>query len=127
MDEDKPFAGHAAIVTGATRENDRAIVLKLARRGAAVAFNYAQSVKAAAEFNGGIEALGIIPVPCHVAQTEDVKGLYNACKETFGRIDFLVNNAGITRDNPIPSVREEDWYVVIDTNLKGALRAACSS
>jgi 3-oxoacyl-[acyl-carrier protein] reductase len=61
-----------------------------------------------------------------VADTAGAAEMVKQVKEALGRIDFLVNNADITRDNLIPSVKEEDWDAVIDTNLKGALRAACS-
>ena len=122
MSDEKPFAGRAAIVTGATRGIGRAIALELARRGASVAFNYAQSAEAAAGLKNEIEALGVgvLAAQCDVAQTEAVAELCKQVKDTFGRIDFLVNNAGITRDNLILRMKEADWDAVIDTNLKGA-------
>ena len=122
MSDEKPFAGRAAIVTGATRGIGRAIALELARRGASVAFNYAQSAEAAAGLKNEIEGLGVgvLAAQCDVAQTEAVAELCKQVKDTFGRIDFLVNNAGITRDNLILRMKEADWDAVIDTNLKGA-------
>jgi len=122
LSDEKPFAGRAAIVTGATRGIGRAIALELARRGASVAFNYAQSAEAAAGLKNEIEALGVgvLAAQCDVAQTEAVAELCKQVKDTFGRIDFLVNNAGITRDNLILRMKEADWDAVIDTNLKGA-------
>jgi 3-oxoacyl-[acyl-carrier protein] reductase len=122
LSDEKPFAGRAAIVTGATRGIGRAIALELARRGASVAFNYAQSAEAAAELKREIEALsvGVLAVQCDVAQTEAAAEMVKQTKDAFGRIDFLVNNAGITRDNLILRMKESDWDAVIDTNLKGA-------
>ncbi|MGH9900746.1 MAG: 3-oxoacyl-[acyl-carrier-protein] reductase [Pyrinomonadaceae bacterium] len=121
-DGDQSFAGRVAIVTGATRGIGRAIALELARRGAAVAFNYAKSAEAADTLKAEIEAMGVgaFSAQCDVAQTEAAAEMVKAVKEAFGRVDFLVNNAGITRDNLILRMKEDDWDAVIDTNLKGA-------
>src|ERR1043165_4804023 len=122
MPEQKPFAGRVAIVTGGTRGIGGAIVLELARRGADVAFNYAKSADAAESLKTELEALGVrsFALRCDVTDTEAAAGLGQQAKDTFGRIDYLVNNAGITRDNLIMRMREDDWDEVIDTNLKGA-------
>src|ERR1043165_7345891 len=119
MPDQKQFAGRVAIVTGGTRGIGRAIAVELARRGADVAFNYAKSAEAAESLKSELGERALA-VQCDVANTEAVAQMVQQVKETFGRIDFLVNNAGITRDNLILRMKEDDWDQVIDTNLKGA-------
>jgi 3-oxoacyl-[acyl-carrier protein] reductase len=122
MSNQKPFTGRAAIVTGATRGIGRAIALELARNGADVAFNYAKSVEAAESLTRELETLGVrtLASQCDVASTDAAAEMVKQVKEAFGRIDFLVNNAGVTRDNLILRMKENDWDEVMDTNLKGA-------
>jgi 3-oxoacyl-[acyl-carrier protein] reductase len=122
MSDQKQFSGRTAIVTGATRGIGRAIALELARRGADVAFNYAKSAEAAESLGAEITALGVrvLATQCDVANTEAAANMVKEVKDAFGRIDFLVNNAGITRDNLILRMKESDWDSVMDTNLKGA-------
>jgi 3-oxoacyl-[acyl-carrier protein] reductase len=120
--EDKMFEGRSAIVTGGTRGIGKAIVLELARRGANVAFNYSKSADEAETLKGDVKAMGVnvFAAQCDVANTEAAAEFVVQVKETFGSIDYLVNNAGITRDQLILRMKEEDWDSVIDTNLKGA-------
>src|SRR5258706_12210068 len=122
MSDQKSFTGRVAIVTGATRGIGRAIALELARRGADVAFNYARSAEAAESLKAEIEGLGVrsLAPQGDVANTQEAAETVKQVKETFGRIDFLVNNAGIVRDTLILRMKEDDWDAVIDTNLKGA-------
>jgi len=122
VSDQKPFTGRVAIVTGATRGIGRAIALEVGRRGANVAFNFAKSVEAAEGLKAELEGLGSrgLSFQCDVGNTESAAEMVKQVKEELGRIDYLVNNAGITRDNLILRMKEADWDEVIDTNLKGA-------
>ena len=110
MSEQKTFTGRAAIVTGGTRGIGRAIAIELARRGADVAFNYAKSADSAESLKTELEALGVrsLAFQCDVGNTEAAAEMVKQVKDTFGRIDFLVNNAGVTRDNLILRMKEDD-------------------
>lgn len=114
--------GKVAIITGASRGIGRAIAVKFAQNGADVAILYASN-RAAAE--GVLEECRSFGVRAE-AYCCDVAD-FNACKETvslvkngFGKVDLLVNNAGITRDGLIVTMKESDYDAVLDTNLKGA-------
>jgi 3-oxoacyl-[acyl-carrier protein] reductase len=119
---EKQFSGKSAIVTGATRGIGRAIALELAGRGANVAFNFARSQEEADKLKAEIEALGVkaFANACDVANTEAAAEFVKTVQGEFGTVDFLINNAGITRDNLIMRMKEDDWDAVVDTNLKGA-------
>jgi 3-oxoacyl-[acyl-carrier protein] reductase len=119
---EKTFQGRSAIVTGGARGIGKAIVIELARRGADVAFNYSKSADEADKLKTEIEALGAktYAAQCDVASTSAAADFVGKVKDEFGSIDMLVNNAGITRDQLIMRMKEEDWDAVIDTNLKGA-------
>lgn len=121
-DSTKPLAGRTALITGATRGIGRAIALELAQRGADIAFNYASSAAAAEELQAAIQNLGGIcyAAQCDVANTEAAAAFVKQAQKELGRIDFLVNNAGITKDTLILRMKESDWDAVLDTNLKGA-------
>jgi 3-oxoacyl-[acyl-carrier protein] reductase len=112
-----------ALITGAGRAGKgigRSIALRLAREGARVAiadFVPEAADAVAKEIVGlGGEALAVYG---SVANTEDVEKMVQATVDRFGRIDILVNNAGITRDNLIVRMSEQEWDMVLDTNLKG--------
>lgn len=119
---EKQFEGRSAIVTGGTRGIGKAIALELAKRGANVAFNYSKSADEAEKLKAEIEGLDVktFAAQCDVANTEAAAEFVGQVKEAFGTVDFLVNNAGITRDQLILRMKEEDWDSVLDTNLKGA-------
>src|SRR5215217_4706682 len=119
---EKQFNGKSAIVTGGTRGIGKAIVSELARRGANVAFNYARSADEAERLKAEIKSLGVkaFAAQCDVANTESSAEFVKEATGEFGTINFLINNAGITRDTLILRMKEDDWDAVIDTNLKGA-------
>jgi 3-oxoacyl-[acyl-carrier protein] reductase len=110
------------IVTGASRGIGRAIALEIARRGGHVAFNYLRSDQAAAQLKSELEALGVKALAFKVdaGDLKAVREMVNEVKKSFGKIDALVNNAGLTRDKLIMMMSEEDWSEVIRTNLTGA-------
>ena len=116
------MTGRTAIVTGASRGIGRAISLELARNGCNIAFNYSTSSAAAEQLASNITSMGRMVQ----AYQADVRSLHAAeamvkdVKDKFGRIDYLVNNAGITRDQLLLRMTEDEWDDVIDINLKGA-------
>lgn len=113
--------GKVAVVTGASRGIGRAIALELARRGAKVVVNYNTSADAASDVVDVIEQEGgeAVAVQADVGDRDQATGLIQAAIDTFGAIDILVNNAGTTRDRLLMMMSEEDWDVVLRTNLKG--------
>jgi len=115
-----------AIVTGGGRGIGRAIALRLAREGAAVAVNFSRSREAAEAVAAEILASGgrALAIQADVSRMADVSAMVAAVVERFSRIDVLVCNAGITRDKLLLRMTEEDWDTVLDTNLKSAFLCA---
>lgn len=113
--------GKCAIVTGAAKGIGKAIALKLASLGANIVLNYRSSEEKAIETENEIKALGVevLRVKGDISNISDVENLINSAKEKFGKIDIMVNNAGITKDTLILRMKEEDFNSVIDVNLKG--------
>jgi 3-oxoacyl-[acyl-carrier protein] reductase len=109
--------GKVALVTGGSRGIGAAISRELARAGARVAVNYRSGSEAAEALAG---ELGGIAVAADVADGGQVGALVDTVERDLGEIDFLVNNAGITRDTLIARMTDEDWAQVLDTNLRGA-------
>ncbi|MRX70561.1 3-oxoacyl-[acyl-carrier-protein] reductase [Bacillus lacus] len=113
--------GSVALVTGASRGIGRSIALELAKRGADVAVNYAGSEEKANETVREITALGrrAIAIRCDVSKAEEVQDMVKQTIEHFGKLDIAVNNAGITKDNLLMRMKENEWDDVININLKG--------
>lgn len=111
-----------AVVTGSSRGIGRAIALKLASLGAKVVVNYRVNAEAAQEVVEAIESQGgqAVAVQADVTNADDAKRLIQAAQKTYGKVDILVNNAGVTRDTLLARMSEEDWNLVINTNLRGA-------
>ena len=116
------FSEKTAVVTGGSRGLGRAICLELARGGANVMLCYAGNEAAANETVAACESLGAkaAAVRCDVSKEDEVKALMDAALKTFGRIEILVNNAGITRDGLLMMMKPEDFDAVIAANLRGA-------
>ena len=121
--------GKTALVTGASRGIGRAIAIKLASVGAAVAINYAGNAKAAEEVKSIIEQAGgkAMLVQADISSAEAVDEMVSKVVEGLGGIDILVNNAGITRDGLLMRMKEEDWDAVLTTNLKGVFNCTKAS
>ena len=124
------LTGKTALVTGGSRGIGKAIVLRLARQGADVAFSYRGNTDAANATAAEVESLGrrSLAVQADAKEQQGAESLVKAVLEAFGKIDILVNNAGITRDDLIMRMKAEDWTDVLETNLFGAFWAlkACT-
>lgn len=116
-----PLTGRVAVITGGSRGIGAATAGALAERGAAVVVSGRDGDRLQAvvkDLEGrGVSALGVV---ADVARREDADRLVDATKERFGRIDVLVNNAGMIRDGLLVRMRDEDWDRVIEVNLRGA-------
>ncbi|HAR5424971.1 TPA: 3-oxoacyl-[acyl-carrier-protein] reductase [Staphylococcus aureus] len=111
----------SALVTGASRGIGRSIALQLAEEGFNVAVNYAGNKEKAEAVVEEIKAKGVdsFAIQANVADADEVKAMIKEVVSQFGSLDVLVNNAGITRDNLLMRMKEQEWDDVIDTNLKG--------
>lgn len=112
--------GHTAIVTGGGRGIGRAIGETLAGRGVNIAV-VDVNLDIAKETSLEMEKLGVksIALKADVSNSADVAALFETVTKEFGRVEILVNNAGITRDGLLMRMKEEDWDAVININLKG--------
>lgn len=115
------FEGRVAIVTGGSRGIGRAIAKELASRGAYLAFTFTRNCAMADDLVAEIQSSGgrAKAFQADVTDYAASEAMVKAVKTEFGSIDYLVNNAGITRDKLIMMMSKEDWDSVIDTNLKG--------
>jgi len=119
------LAGQTAMVTGAARGLGRAISLALAHAGADVALGL-RDVHAHGGLPGEIEALGrrALPLQMDMTSLDQIRGAVDNTVAQFGRLDILVNNAGIAPDNLAENVREEDFDLTLQINLKGTFFAS---
>ena len=113
--------GQVALVTGASRGIGRAIALELAQAGATVVLNYAHSADAAAGVVAEITAAGgrAWSLRADVSNEQEVEAMVKVVLAQEGRLDVLVNNAGITRDGLLMRMKIDDWNNVLDLNLTG--------
>jgi 3-oxoacyl-[acyl-carrier protein] reductase len=116
----KLLEGKTAIITGASRGIGRGIAEIFAKHGANVAFTYSSSAEAAKVLEDELIALGVKAkgYQSNAADFNEAQKLVDNVLETFGNIDILINNAGITKDNLLMRISEEDFDTVINVNLK---------
>ncbi|MCC8553146.1 3-oxoacyl-ACP reductase FabG [Xanthomonas hortorum] len=119
----KPLQGEIALVTGASRGIGAAIADTLAAQGATV-IGTATSASGAAAIGARLADHGGHGRELNVTDAAAVDGLIDAIGKEFGAISILVNNAGITRDNLLMRMKEDDWQAIIDTNLTSVFRTS---
>lgn len=114
------LSGKTAIITGASRGIGRGIAKVFARQGANVAFTYSSSAQAAEELENELAAFGVKVkgYQSNAADFTQAQNLVDEVVKEFGTVDILINNAGITKDNLLMRISEEDFDKVIEVNLK---------
>jgi NAD(P)-dependent dehydrogenase (short-subunit alcohol dehydrogenase family) len=114
--------GKVALVTGGARRLGKAVVLKLAERGARVVIHYHHSAEDAIATAAAVEQLGgeAKLVQGDLSKVDQVDRVVSEAAATWGRLDILVNNAAVFFDTPLDRVTEEQWDYLFDVNLKGA-------
>jgi len=120
--------GKVAVVTGGSRGIGREIALELAKEGADISFNYLKNSEQARILVKDINALGrkALAEQVDISDFAKVKEFVEKTKNTFGRLDILINNAGIIIDKALMMMEEQDWRKVIDTDLNGAFNVTRS-
>lgn len=116
------FDGQVALVTGGTRGIGAAITTMLSKSGVKVAAGYSKGKDAAEALQGALEGHGA-PVSIHQGRVDSIDDTSRVVDEVlakFGRIDYLVNNAGITVDKTVRRMTHDDWHNVLNVNLFGA-------
>ena len=116
----KRLEGKVSIVTGASRGIGRGIAIRLAQEGAKVVINHRGSAEGAEETARLIREAGgeALVVQADVSRMDEAQRLVQETINAFGQVDILVNNAGTTRDTLLMMMKEDQWDVVVDTNLK---------
>lgn len=122
------LSGKVAIITGGTRGIGKAILLSLCKEGVLCAFTYLTNQELSENLLRDIESMGrrAIAARVDVRDYDGVKQFVDSVKDTFGGIDILINNAGITRDKSLFMMSREDWRDVIDTDLTGVFNVTRS-
>ena len=123
--ESKRLAGKVAVVTGASKGIGAGIAKQLAAEGAAVVVNYASSKEGADQVVNEIQSSGgkAIAVQGDVAKSQDVKRLFAEASKAFGRLDVLINNAGVYRFASLEEVTEDEFHREFNTNVLGMILA----
>src|SRR3989449_3457244 len=121
----KKLEGKVAVVTGASKGIGASIALHLAAEGASVVVNYSSSKEGADRIVGEINGNGgrAVAVQANLAKEGDVRRLFAETKRAFGRLDVLVNNAGVFHFQPLEEVTEAEYRWHFDTNVLGPLLA----
>ena len=114
------LSGKVALVTGSSRGLGKGVALVLAEKGADVIVNYNSSRDEAEEVCKAVREFGVrsICIQANVGKSDDVQRLFSEIDNHFGKIDFLVNNAGTSRAENIFDITEENWDYILETNLK---------
>ena len=117
------LAGKVAVVTGASKGIGAAIAVSLAAEGAAVVVNYASSKAGADKVVAAITSAGgkAIAVQADVSKSADISRLFSETKKAFGKVDVLVNNAGVYEFGPLENVTEEHFHKQFNLNVLGLL------
>jgi 3-oxoacyl-[acyl-carrier protein] reductase len=123
------FESQHVIVTGGTRGIGAGIVESFLHKGATVIATYSGNDEAARNFKEKNAAFGnkLILKKFNVSNTQEVEAFFSEYEKEFPSLEILINNAGIRRDSIIPSMTENDWDAVIDTNLKGTFNMTRSA
>ena len=121
------LTGKVAIITGGTRGIGKGIVERFMKEGAQVVFSYRSSEEKANQIIKDLGGKDIIGIKSDASKMEDAQKLIKEATDTFGRIDILINNAGITKDNLMLRMTEEQWDDVINVNLKSVFNLTKSA
>lgn len=115
------YNGKTVLITGASRGIGKSIALAFAKAGAHVVINYASKPELAEVVAEEARSFGVeaFVIGCDVSNEEAVESMIDTIEKTFKPIDFLVNNAGVTRDGLLIRMKDADWDQVMDINLKG--------
>ena len=122
----KPLTGHAVLVTGAAKRIGRAIALALAEQGASVAITYRGSAQGADETVRELQSHGIeaVAVFCDLNAEDSIASAVAASTSALGRLDLLVNNAGVFASVPLEDISTREWDAMFATNTRGPFLVA---